>query len=715
MIGEAWATLKGHYESRTAHQFVLHLNAHDMVAHPTYGYLPYIEWLAWNLAQLHEEQGEDREWFVMAYDRTRGAWFPENPRIHGGGSADYRWRHGLNTPLYKFAQRHALQENDRAAFGALARLFLYHSDFRDRAREDAKGSGPFHRYADNETFNALLSIESVVEHRGINQALNTKNAGMGVDMAVPEVLRRLGSMLHRTPYGGRRVALIVDRIELLTPNLHRSRRHEIIGESEAALAVETISDWASNKDIRAHRNILIMLTHNVGDVAPELMESRELVRIEVPMPDLAERRSFLRHLATLPPHWEPVPEPEDEDEEHSDEYRKKVAEWPVERDDLQFPNALRYGEGVGQRDAAQLTAGLTLRGIYDAFLRSGTGSDLIERQNLIDAKALEVERFSRGLLELVTGEVFLENIGGLGHVRTYFDEVIPRLMARDSTAVGNGLWLFGPPGTGKTLTLRALSQTTTLPVLRLKMPDELGIRAAPPGANQEDDYANDLLLALSYARSIGPSFLCLDRVDRTFHHHHGARAPSTRATGLLLDWLGRADNRGQVFFIGTSSSPHEISPQMLATPLMDTLVYLLPTPTEREAVLRHAFQQLGAELAEDVDLSGSMRHPASDSLNGEDLATLAMRALRRSRASGSERVTRDDLLFCVNDFSAENSPATLEYLSLNALRFASARSQLPEQILPPLSHTALDGGRLTKDRIDVRLRELRDQLPGAVS
>lgn len=709
MIGDAWATLKRHYEARTAHQFVLHLNAHDMVPHPTFGYLPYIEWLAWSVAQLQDERDEEREWFVMGYDRTRGAWFPENPRVHGGGSADYRWRHGLNTPLYKFAQRYALEENDRAAFGALARLFLYHGDFRDRAREDAKGTGPFHRYVDNETFNALLSIEPVAKHRGINQAIHTKSSGIGVDMGIAEVLRRLGSMLHRTPYGGRRVALIVDRLELLAPNLHRSRRHEIIGDAESALAVETIGSWASNRDIRGHRNILIMLTHNVGDVAPELMESREIVRIEVPLPDLAERRSFLRHLSTLPPHWEPAPEPKDEDEAHSDEYRKIVAEWPVKRDDLQFPNALRYGEGVRQRDAAQLTSGLTLRGIYDAFLQSGTHSDLIDRQRLIDAKALEVERFSRGLLELVTGDVFIESIGGLSHVRAYFEEVIPRLMAGDATSVGNGLWLFGPPGTGKTLTLRALSQTTTLPVLRLKRPDELGIRAAPPGATQDDDYANDLLLALSYARSVGPSFLCLDRVDRAFHHHDGAHAPGTRATGLLLDWLGRADNRGLVFFIGTSSSPHEISPQMLATPLMDTLVYLLPTPTEREAVLRHAFQQLGAELADDVDLPGSMRHPASDSLNGEDLATLAMRALRRARASGSERVTRDDLLFCVNDFSPENSPATLEYLSLNALRFASARSQLPEQILPPLSHTALDGARLAKDRIDARLRELRAQ------
>ena len=150
---------------------------------------------------------------------------------------------------------------------------------------------------------------------------------------------------------------------------------------------------------------------------------------------------------------------------------------------------------------------------------------------------------------------------------------------------------------------------------------------------------------------------------------------------------------------------------MLETPLMDTLVYLLPTPTEREAVLRHAFRQLGAELADDVDLSGAMRHPAADSLNGEDLATLALRALRRARAAGADGVRRDDLLFCVNDFSAENSPATLEWLSLNALRFASARSQLPEEILPPLSRTALDGARLAKDRIDARLRELRDQAP----
>ncbi len=711
MIQDAWDKIRDHYEARTAHQFVLHLNVQDIVAHRTFGYLPFIEWLAWNLAQLLDDHGEEHDWFVMAYNRLRGAWFPENPRVRGGGSADDRWRHGLNTPLYKFAQRAALVDDDRAALAGLARLFLTHGDFRDCARDDAKDGGPFHRYADNELFNTLLRIEPLDTARGINRGINTKNAGIGANMPLPEALGRVGSMLHRTPYGSRRVAIIVDRLELLAPNLHRSRRHDVIGETESALAVETIAEWASNRNIRAHRNILILLTHNIGDVAPELIESREVVSIEVPLPGLVERRGFLRHLATLPPHWEPVPEAEDEEEAYSEEYRKMVDEWPPERDDLQFPDALRYGEGIRQRDAAQLTAGLTLQGVHDAFLRSGPNSDTFERQHVLDTKAREVDRFSRGLLELVTGDVFIDSIGGLGHVRTYFEQVMPRLLAGDGTSVGNGLWLFGPPGTGKTLTLRALSRTTTLPVLRLRSPDELGIRAAAPGQAQDDDYANDLLLALSYARSIGPSFLCLDRVDRTFHHHDRPAAPKTRATGLLLDWLGRSENRGQVFFVGASSRPHEIDPQMLATPLMDTLIYLLPTPTGREAVARHAFRELGVELADDVDLAGAMRHPAADSLNGEDLATLAMRAVRRARANGSDRVRRDDLLFCVNDFSAENSPATLEWLSLHAIRFASARSQLPEELLPPLSHVALDGERLVKDRIDARLRELHDQLP----
>ena len=108
MIQDAWDKIRDHYEARTAHQFVLHLNVQDIVAHRTFGYLPFVEWLAWNLAQLLDDHGEEHDWFVMGYNRLRGAWFPENPRVRGGGSADDRWRHGLNTPLYKFAQRAAL-------------------------------------------------------------------------------------------------------------------------------------------------------------------------------------------------------------------------------------------------------------------------------------------------------------------------------------------------------------------------------------------------------------------------------------------------------------------------------------------------------------------------------------------------------------------------------------------------------------------------------
>ena len=105
-----------------------------------------------------------------------------------------------------------------------------------------------------------------------------------------------------------------------------------------------------------------------------------------------------------------------------------------------------------------------------------------------------------------------------------------------------------------------------------------------------------------------------------------------------------------------------------------------------------------------------MRLPASDRLTGEDLATLAQRAIRHARAANRSAATRDDFLSCLDDFSSESTPTQLEWLSLNAVRYASARSQLPDTILPPLSQVMLDNNRIAKERIENRLRELRPQL-----
>jgi hypothetical protein len=175
--------------------------------------------------------------------------------------------------------------------------------------------------------------------------------------------------------------------------------------------------------------------------------------------------------------------------------------------------------------------------------------------------------------------------------------------------------------------------------------------------------------------------------------------------------MARPDTRGDIFWVGASSHPQRIEPRLLGIPLMDTLVYFLPTPPERVDILRKTFLHHGIPTAGEVPYEELMRQPAAENLTGEDLATLAVRAFRRARLAGRTTVGRDDILLALNDFSSESTPLTLQWLSLNAARFASARSQLPEAVLPPLAAAVLDNNRITKERIENRLRELVTLLP----
>lgn len=701
MIADVWNRIRELYEAEVAHEFLLHLNVRDLVAHPIFGYIPFTDYLLWNVSQLGDA---DANWLVFFYDRSVGAHFPEDLRVRGGARADYQWRFGLNATLYKFAQSSAIAGNERAALAALETLVDLHPDFISCIQDDAKPERPFAALANSPAFQGLLNKGSSVRWKRINPGIRTAASGIGRNNPLSDVLNRFDGLLHANPYG-RRVGIVVERVEMLAPNRHRSRRNENIGSMEMVLVTETLARWAGDRGIRARRNLLILTTQNLAEVAPELVSSRELVVLEVPFPHIQERRAFLRHLSVMPPHWQPPPEPKEGEE--------PVKEWPPYRQRTQYPDALRYSEGFNQRDAAQLTAGLTLTSLYDVFLPAALRSEPIQREQLYERKAREVSDFSRGLLELVPADVPLEHVGGLAHVARYFGEVIPRLLERDVKSVPNGVWLFGPPGTGKSLTVRALARSTIAPVLRLRMPHELGVRAVEPGLTSEDDYANDLALALTYARSIGPAILFVDRVDETFRADRWTqeRVVTSRALGMILDWMARPDTRGDLFWVGASARPHRIEPRLLTTPLMDTLVYFLPTPMERADILRKVLLHHQIPTAGELPYEEIARQPAAEYLTGEDLTTIAVRAHRRARSQGRSAVGRDDLLAVLEDFASESTPRMIERLSLEAVRFASARSQLPDVILPPLAATVLDGNRIAKERIENRLRELATSMP----
>jgi hypothetical protein len=700
VVSDVWRHIRELYEAEVAHQFLLHLNVRDIVAHPVFGYIPFTDYLLWNISQL----GEDTDWLVFSYDRSAGASFPEDLRVRGGARAAYQWRFGLNATLYKFAQSAAVAGNDRAALAALATLVSLHGDFADAIRDDTAAERPFGRLKGNPAFDQILQRSPIVRWRSLNAGIRAAATGIGPETPLNEVLGRLEGLLRGNPYN-RRVAAVIERVEMLAPNRHRSRRHERIGDTESVLVTETLARWAWDKRIQMCRNLVVLLTENLADVAPEIVESRELVTLEVPMPSIAERRAFLRHLASLPPHWQPPPEPGPNEE--------PVRDWPPPRERGQYPDALRYSEGFSQRDAAQQTAGLTLSSLYATFLPVGVRSGIVERQRLQAARAKEAAAFSRGLLEVVPGDMPIEHVGGLGHVGRYFQEVAPRLLEGDRKSVPNGAWLLGPPGTGKTLTLRALSRSTILPVLRLRMPHELGARAVEPGLAQEDEYANNLLLALSYARSIGPTVLFVDRLDEVFRADRGPSQSSvtSRSLGLLVDWMARPDTRGDIFWVGAASRPHHIEPRLRAIPLMDTLVYLLPTPAERADILRKTLLHGGIPFDGSIPFDELARQPSAEHLTGEDLATISTRALRRARAANRAEIARDDLLAVLNDFSSESTPIVQQWLSLQAIRVASARSQLPDVVLPPLAPIALENNRIAKERIETRLRELATMVP----
>ena len=249
--------------------------------------------------------------------------------------------------------------------------------------------------------------------------------------------------------------------------------------------------------------------------------------------------------------------------------------------------------------------GLTLAEAENAFARAMANDNRLDEADIpvvLDEKRQIIRR--SGVLEVVTSELRLEDIGGLANLKKW---LVKRTgawsaeAARYALPAPKGALVTGVPGCGKSMTAKAMASAWSIPLIRL----DIGkVFAGLVGASEEN-----MRKALDTAEAIAPCVLWIDEIEKGFASASGERdsGTSARVFGSFLTWM--QERVKPVFVIATANDISKLPPEFMRKGRFDEIFFIdLPTTAERIDIFA---LHLGSRLRKGPDL-GSL--PVTDAL-----------------------------------------------------------------------------------------------------
>lgn len=437
-------------------------------------------------------------------------------------------------------------------------------------------------------------------------------------------------------------AVVLDYAETLCPAGEMSQ----LGRDERASLV-TLQRWATDPQVLGSDHIILLVSEARSDLHPRIVRSPSIRSIEVPLPDLAERKRFLSHALADDP---------------------AKLEMPLDR-------------------FAEATSGLTrvqLDGIVREASRAGEpiGFDRVSAR-----KRETIEDECAGLLEFVGsrgddelpppgpippgGGGRLSNVGGLDAVVALLRRIARDVRAGAAARVPMGILVAGPMGTGKSFLVEAFAAESGLTAVKLK-----GFRDRWVGSTEAN-----LEKILSIVEAMGDVLVIVDEADRALAGSAGESDGGTHARVLarLKEFMGDTRHRGRIVFVVMTNRPDQLDVDLKRPGRLDVKIPLFvpATDAEREAIVRALARKNGILFAQD----GLVRHLAA--ATGGDTGAEIEAVLRVARDladdAGRKTLEKADLDAAVADFIPTRDQFSLRYMEAVAAFECSSRRLLPER------------------------------------
>lgn len=334
--------------------------------------------------------------------------------------------------------------------------------------------------------------------------------------------------------GDGKAAVVIEFAEVIIPN---GDVNSMSPDDRTNLV--TVLRWGRDSEIANASNPIFLVSENLIDLHGSIRAaSSKFEAVEIPLPDRSGRLSFI--------------------------------EWMIETQGSKIEMSV---------DAlSNLTAGLSLIHIEDVFLRAEIeGSvtvDLVKerKDSIIASEFGEV-------IEIVDPRFGFEAIGGLDHVKDFFNRSVIRPMREGVTnRVPMGVLMTGAAGTGKSAVAEAVAFESGLNFVNLNFAKILGQYVGNSERNLEK--------ALRSIKSLSPTIVFIDEIDQTVKRGEGGDSGvSSRLFKRLLEFMSDTGNRGRVMFLAATNRPDLMDAALRRPGRFDRKVpFLVPNEVERAAI-----------------------------------------------------------------------------------------------------------------------------------
>ena len=315
-----------------------------------------------------------------------------------------------------------------------------------------------------------------------------------------------------------------------------------------------VRDWANDSLLTDHALATFLLTENINDLHPLIVNNPRAARIRIDLPTVPQIAETLQQLCSA----------------------YTIAMSSVAKD---IPNA-----------AAQL-AGTTLSAVESEVKTKQHRKEPLVAEDLAKIKKELVENDTNGLIEFLETKRTLNDVYGLDSIKAWLRQDIELWEKNDTAALPKGYLFCGPVGTGKTYLVECLAGEAGVPVVRMK-----NFRDKWVGSSE-----GNLEKIFRLIHALRRCYVFIDEADQSLGRRDassGDSGISGRIYSMLAEEMGSSSNRGSIIWVLASSRPDLIEVDLKRPGRVDVKIPLFPTSTARESfdLLRMLLKKRGIEV-----------------------------------------------------------------------------------------------------------------------
>ncbi|PIR94168.1 hypothetical protein COT97_02730 [Candidatus Falkowbacteria bacterium CG10_big_fil_rev_8_21_14_0_10_39_11] len=503
--------------------------------------------------------------------------------------------------------------------------------------------------------------------------IKAARAGLQAQQGLPKDPDTCLGLLEKVLQTTSKVAVVINSVHFIAPADGGAGGMPVTER----VNVERLKNWSHDLEIRNRGNVIILLTDQLSKVHNELKETGNGVcSVELTRPTADERLAFLQTITTGSARFTKYSRLRFEYETAYRSAKRGSPERQALKDQLkkvyskleEYPDKFAVENDFNYNEFVVATQGLSLQQILDIFIQQRSQKRPLSLTE-VKKKKQEILTDEYGdIMEVINPDFGLDGIGGLEHIKKYFQLVLDGIEAGDKLMVPMGVTLMGPPGTGKTAIVEALAYDAGFNFVKTK-----NIRSMWVG--QSESRMEKLLTGL---RALAPVVVMNDEADLAEagrNSQKGDSGVSERLMKMWMEFLSDPKIRGRVIVINCTNRPDRIDAALKRSGRSDDRI-LLPMPSfeERKAIFAVMFRKykLPTNLTDFTKYANM-----ADNLSGADIERICLAAYKLAKQSKLKSVDDASLVDAIEDFIPSASQKDIDQMTLFGLLESSSRKLIP--------------------------------------